>query len=565
MVHKFNNKTKMKTIITILNSIINILNRIVTRLTRKQLGLSKVTLDKIMFQDKGRYLIYYFNNVELESSEQVLHSIFNILLANERFTKFGERKIIITSAIINNSEFSYHPNVLITNKTTFEEYYEEVIQYISDNYDDGYPCNIIPRFKVRVWNMDHLANKTIKINTSPVRKINTKGIKLNRGYHTSAISLDKKYNPCINPLKPDYGLGLEGGKELLKIATMDIETMVLPNFDNIQIPVVITMSTLKESKIFVIDSTILSKESDNLSRIEKGINNLWKEYIDYLKANSKNFDTIFVHNLGNFDGLFLYKGLINNLEPKKVSSIIDDHNKFIMVNYKSDEYNFTWKDSYRIFPVSLDNLCDIFGVEGKVSKYKEVYNSTNLFNKPDLLKEFMDYSIQDSISLYKALIEAQQLYANTYYVDICTIFSTSTLSLKIFRSRFLKVNIPILKGTQDSFIRKAYYGGATDYYKARAVNIKYIDVNSLYPSQMLKQEMPVSNPTYFEGNIRDFDKEAFGFFFCKIETPKYLKHPILQTHVKTSGGLRTVAGLGTWEDMVFSKEMDNCIKKGYKF
>ena len=54
-------------------------------------------------------------------------------------------------------------------------------------------------------------------------------------------------------------------------------------------------------------------------------------------------------------------------------------------------------------------------------------------------------------------------------------------------------------------------------------------------------------------------------YYCKVICPDYLEHPIIQTHVKTSGGIRTVAPLGTWEGMIFSKEMDNAIKYGYKF
>lgn len=91
------------------------------------------------------------------------------------------------------------------------------------------------------------------------------------------------------------------------------------------------------------------------------------------------------------------------------------------------------------------------------------------------------------------------------------------------------------------------------------------DVNSLYPSQMYFQDMPISNPIYFKGDIRALNKDAFGFFYCNIITPNKLKHPILQTHVKTNNGIRTLAPLGTWSDMLFSKEMDNAIKFGYKF
>lgn len=40
--------------------------------------------------------------------------------------------------------------------------------------------------------------------------------------------------------------------------------------------------------------------------------------------------------------------------------------------------------------------------------------------------------------------------------------------MKIFRSKFLKVNIPILNRVDNSFIRQVYFGGATDYYKMKA-------------------------------------------------------------------------------------------------
>ena len=91
------------------------------------------------------------------------------------------------------------------------------------------------------------------------------------------------------------------------------------------------------------------------------------------------------------------------------------------------------------------------------------------------------------------------------------------------------------------------------------------DVNSLYPYIMNSMEMPTGTPIYFEGNIRKYEPNAFGFFYCKITTPTYLEHPILQRRVKTKDGIRTIAGLGTWEGWVFSKKMDYCITLGYKF
>lgn len=91
------------------------------------------------------------------------------------------------------------------------------------------------------------------------------------------------------------------------------------------------------------------------------------------------------------------------------------------------------------------------------------------------------------------------------------------------------------------------------------------DVNSLYPYVMKEFDMPVGKPIFFKGDIRKFDPKAFGFFYCNIIAPSNLMHPIIQTHIKTNEGIRTVAPLGQWNDMLFSKEMDNALKYGYKF
>jgi hypothetical protein len=96
-------------------------------------------------------------------------------------------------------------------------------------------------------------------------------------------------------------------------------------------------------------------------------------------------------------------------------------------------------------------------------------------------------------------------------------------------------------------------------------NIKGYDVNALYPTVMANQLMPIGQPVRFDGDIRAIDSNAYGFFYCKITSPAFLEHPILQRSIKTSNGLRTVAGLGTWQGWIYSKEMDNAVKYGYTF
>jgi len=141
---------------------------------------------------------------------------------------------------------------------------------------------------------------------------------------------------------------------------------------------------------------------------------------------------------------------------------------------------------------------------------------------------------------------------NLFSVNIHKYPTLPSLALGIFRTNFMKdKNIPKLSGKIAKDIRNGYTGGSCDMYIPKFDNInnpeikmKCFDVNALYPSQMHSQMMPVGTPKYFEGDIRKIDPSAFGFFYCEIVAPDDIKHPIIQTHVKTNNGTRTIAPLG---------------------
>jgi hypothetical protein len=124
-----------------------------------------------------------------------------------------------------------------------------------------------------------------------------------------------------------------------------------------------------------------------------------------------------------------------------------------------------------------------------------------------------------------------------------------SLAFAIFRCKFMdEENIPQLSGKISEDIRSGYTGGSVDMYTPENIDgeLVYVyDVNSLYPYIMNECDMPIGKPTYFEGNIRSIDPNAFGFFYCKIIAPNNIIHPIIQTHVKTNGGIRTISPIGT--------------------
>jgi hypothetical protein len=149
---------------------------------------------------------------------------------------------------------------------------------------------------------------------------------------------------------------------------MDLETI---KFKNSQLPIAISScgfnNGVLENKIFLIDHNLLN------SNIELATKDLWNQYFNYLKNVLENNLTIkeklviFTHNLGNFDGYYLYKGLMSCYNPDNISSIIDDSNTFISITCNVLGDLVEWKDSLRIFPMSLDKLCKMFGVDGKIN------------------------------------------------------------------------------------------------------------------------------------------------------------------------------------------------------
>jgi len=125
---------------------------------------------------------------------------------------------------------------------------------------------------------------------------------------------------------------------------------------------------------------------------------------------------------------------------------------------------------------------------------------------------------------------AQNTYFNLFKVDIESIYSTATLALKIFRTKFLDKAIYILPGYIDRFIREGYYGGGTDVYKAYGENIHYYDVNSLYPAAMLNP-MPhnLINSNLINLSSRKLDT-FFGFIKAQITCPNNIARSVLPYH-----------------------------------
>jgi len=326
---------------------------------------------------------------------------------------------------------------------------------------------------------------------------------------------------------------------------------------------------------------------------------LFKEFFNLLlnqfeKTNNKL--TVYAHNLSEFDGVLLLKHLFKFGKAKPLL-----HNgKLFSITLKLNLKGHTtktiiFKDSYLMLPYSLRELCNSFKIKNSKGyfpillndiNYKGVLPNFEFFKSISISqylnlknqytnkiwnfkKEAIKYCELDCVSLHEILTKFSNLIFNEFKQDPIKSLSLPALAMRIWKTSFMpKDSVYQLTGQPQELITRSYTGGAVDVYIPKNKNNEILydyDVNSLYPSVMKNNLMPVGKPVPFEGNIRDVEPGAFGFFFCEITTPDYLEHPILQRRIKTANGIRTIAGLGSWSGWIFSEEMDNAIKYGYQF
>lgn len=320
-----------------------------------------------------------------------------------------------------------------------------------------------------------------------------------------------------------------------------------------------------------------------------------------LKRKKYHNHKIYIHNLAGFDGFFIIKELAN---IGQLSPIIHE-GKIISLKLTFSNENETkffsllFLDSLQLLLSSLRKLCKAFNLDidkglfphnfvnsdnlnyiGSIPsydnfinlKYEEYKEYSSMFSNKNwsLRDEAIKYCERDCLTLYQIMSRFNDLMFNQLHIDMTKYPTISSLAMGLFRMHYLnkEIKIPMISGKVYEDIKQSYTGGSTDMFipANQPDELVYAyDVNSLYPFVMNTYDLPSGKPTYFEGDVRKVNSNAFGFFYCKVNAPKDLLHPIIQLHIKTKNGIRTIAPTGTFKTMLFSKEIDNAIKYGYTF
>lgn len=205
----------------------------------------------------------------------------------------------------------------------------------------------------------------------------------------------------------------------------------------------------------------------------------------------------YVHNASSFDLAVIFDKQRFTLDLSRCIII----NNNIAIG-KLLDYDVYIHDSIRLVPGSLDKISKSFGLgdEGKMNleevarKYgfKSVNEMYNHNNKD--IPEFVEYFKRDITALYKiiTIVWQESQLSLEEFVNCPT---TPSLAMKIFKTRYPNDYKSITQRHYakevEAICRMAYKGARTEVFIPKGEGrLNHYDVNSLYPSVMLKYDYP---------------------------------------------------------------------------
>ena len=280
----------------------------------------------------------------------------------------------------------------------------------------------------------------------------------------------------------------------------------------------------------------------------------------YLLSNAFRGAYIYAHNGGNFDHLHVLPWLRARVAEFDCKIIpVQSSIQVLKVQSRASKHTWTFLDSFRLLPMSLDQASKSFGFKGKLSHDLKLHEYD---------PRWLAYLEQDCKALHEALTQFQSLLTDKLEGEMGITAPSS--AMKLFRRKYMghgktPAMIPqhrhfkecaeraqACDGCLHTWIRRGYYGGRVEVYRPRGEGVSYYDINSSYPRAML-EDMPAGEVRQFgpSKGIDSFAKyaeSAVGFVECSVEIPDTCYLPPLPHRDTRTGKLLFPIGRfsGVW-------------------
>lgn len=452
---------------------------------------------------------------------------------------------------------TYQDCKLIPMSEVYANIYQIILKY-KEIYDGDYIIRLMIRVYMDGKKMDRPAlsseerdrslSSIIQAGLSEIKPITAREIRNRKRSYPTHITVLK---PCRTELKP--------------FMVADTETLLIDNVHKPYAAGLLMVRPGEQISDIMIDTYFSEDYSIILDSFEERSTKVLYDLVLRILTiviKEQSTLTIYFHNFSRFDGILLLKHLACHHKSYKLKPLMRNNRLYELAVYSGEKMLFRFRDSLNLLPGKLSalakNLCPGLGPKGSIP-----YEEVTLSNLASMKKSLLDYMKQDILLLGGVMQKAQEIYWKLYKVDIESKITLSALALSIFRMKYYDASnwpIHIPNKNEDSFIRRAYYGGHTDTYKPYGENLYYYDVHSLYPFVMKEFPMPGGVPVW-HGNLDGKDLDSmFGFIEAYVVCPKTIKKPFLPYRDKNN---TLIFPTGEFVGVFYSEELKYARGLGY--
>lgn len=290
------------------------------------------------------------------------------------------------------------------------------------------------------------------------------------------------------------------------------------------------------------------------------------DFYDDMISGVYNDSIIVATNLGfDFFGTFFGKDYIKDFNTLFRGSDLLTAKTYVYnnrLNKKSNRHknSITFLDTMNYAQMSVEKL-------GEMLKIPKMKKPACLGKKPRNKKEkdyLIKYNMRDAEISCRALYF---LYATFESLGASPKLTLSSTAMSLFKNRYLKREY--WRHREDVLIEQfeGYYGGRTEAFKRGNVkDMRYYDINSLYPFVMLNR---YPDPNTLRTNHKDtleYIKKYEGMSKVKVTCP-YMRYPLLPYRFKDgdtkSAPMKLLFPCGTFEGWHTHVELRHALKLGY--
>lgn len=391
---------------------------------------------------------------------------------------------------------------------------------------------------------------------------------------------------------PDLRLAYRDKKYDDKIGTLDLETLTVNN-TSIEEGAIEDEYGVGKQQVYAGGWALNNLGSRmfiiNNSNIYNGNDIIRVMFEELFKLKVKGY-TLYAHNLGRFDSIFLIKELA---ELKYVVSPTWKDNAILKIKVfdPKSKQTVTLLDSINLFNTSLKKLLISFECQINKGQFPHLFvtrdNLNYIGNKPDIkyygnisLKDYkaipipiqwslkdecLKYLEKDVLGLLEVLNKMSNYYYDEFEVNITRYMTLPSLSMSIFGFNFYDEKYPIkmIKGPLEKFIREAYFGGNvgafTQSTKGKVGKSYHYDMNSQYPAAMLNK-MPTGDPVFSTNTNLSY---YFGFVYALILPPSESELKNLYIQYRSDNG-KVSCPRTPFYRWIPTFELESALKDNYK-